>query len=168
MNEIFVRRSIRKFNNKKIEQEKVEKLLKAGMQAPSAGNQQPWEFLVIDDREILDKLSTAGAYSSMLKTATLAIITLITNNDMRFPEYYQQDMGAATQNILLEAVALDLGAVWIGVEPDTLRKDFIAETFGLPSQIIPFSIIAVGYPEDGCENKFIDRFDYSKVKYNKY
>ncbi len=168
MNEIFIRRSIRKFENKQVEQDKVEKLLRAAMQSPSAHNQQPWEFLVINDRELLDKMSTAGPYASMLNTATLAIITLVNNSNMRCPEYYLQDMSATTENILLEVVALGLGAVWIGVTPDKPRIDFVNEIFDFPNHIVPFSIVAIGYPDESQENKFIDRYNSDKVNYNKY
>ncbi len=168
MKEIFTRRSIRKFQSRQVEKEKVEKLLRAGMQAPSAGNQQPWEFLVVNDRELLDKMSTAGAYATILKTAPLAIITLANDSNMKFPDYWQQDMAAATENILLEVVCQNLGGVWIGIYPDEPRTDLVNETFNLPSNIKPFSIIAVGYPENGHENKFIDRFNSTKITYNKY
>lgn len=88
MESIFTRRSIRKYEEKAIEKEKIEKLLRAAMQAPSAGNQQPWEFLVVENKETLEKLSEISPYSTMLKEAPLAIIVLSNEEKMKFPEYW--------------------------------------------------------------------------------
>ncbi len=168
MNEIFNRRSIRKYNNKTIEQEKIDRLLRAAMQAPSARNQQPWEFLVINERNLLDELANVSPYSKMLLTAPLAIILLANENKMTVPAKWQQDLAAANQNMMLEAVSLDLGSVWLGIYPDQERVDYISKLFNLPENIKVFSIVVIGYPDDDQENKFIDRFDPTKIRYNKY
>ena len=168
MENIFVRRSIRKYKNIQIEKEKIEKLLHAAMQAPSAGNQQPWEFLILENKETLGKLSKISPYATMLKEAPLAIIVLSNTEKMRFPEYWQQDLGAATQNILLEAVELGLGSVWLGVAPLKEREDFIKEMFNLPNEVTPFNIIVLGYPSEGQENKFVDRYDEVRVHFEEY
>ena len=168
MENIFVRRSIRKYKNIQIEKEKIEKLLHAAMQAPSAGNQQPWEFLILENKETLGKLSKISPYATMLKEAPLAIIVLSNEEKMRFPEYWQQDLGAATQNILLEAVELGLGSVWLGVAPLKEREDFIKEMFNLPNEVTPFNIIVLGYPSEGQENKFVDRYDEVRVHFEEY
>ena len=168
MENIFVRRSIRKYKNIQIEKEKIEKLLHAAMQAPSAGNQQPWEFLILENKETLGKLSKISPYATMLKEAPLAIIVLSNTEKMRFPEYWQQDLGAATQNILLEAVELGLGSVWLGVAPLKEREDFIKEMFNLPNEVTPFNIIVLGYPSEGQENKFVDRYDEARVHFEEY
>ncbi len=168
MNEIFNRRSIRKYKNEPVEKEKIDRLLRAAMQAPSARNQQPWEFIVIDDRETLVELSNVSPYAKMLETAPLAIVLLANEEIMTVPDKWQQDMGAANQNLLLEAVSLDLGAVWLGIAPDVDRVEFIKQLFNLPCNIKAFSIVSIGYPEEGQANKFTDRFNSSVVKYNKY
>ncbi len=168
MNEIFRRRSIRKYQDKLVEQDKIDRLLRAAMQAPSAKNQQPWEFIVVNDREILNTLSNVSPHSKMLSSAPLAFILLGNKDTMKVPEKWQQDLAAANQNMLIEAVSLELGAVWLGIAPDIERVNFIKEVFALPSNIEPFSVVVVGYPDSSQENKFIDRFDPSKIKYNKY
>ena len=125
MNAIFKRKSIRKFLDKEIEDEKIERLLKAGMQAPSAVNSQPWEFLVVKDKESIEAISNMSIYSKPAKTSTCCIITLFNNDYLsRFKKYVwvEQDMGACTQNILLQAVEEGLGAVWLGTYPDEERK----------------------------------------------
>ncbi len=168
MNSIFTRRSVRTYQDKPVEKEKVTQLLKAAMQAPSAGNQQPWEFLVITDREKLNQLSNFNPYASCLLKAPLAIIVLGDPRRMKYEENWQQDLGAATQNILLEAVNLDLGAVWLGAEGDDKRCDYIRRMFSMPVYMRPYSVISIGYPERENANKFIDRFDEKRIHYEKY
>lgn len=168
MDVINKRRSIRKFKGQTVEKAKIEKLLRAAMQAPSAGNQQPWEFIVVEEKESLRKLSLTSQYSKLVADAPLALVLLANEKSMRFPQNWQQDLSAATQNILLEAVDLGLGAVWIGVAPDQDRMNYVAETFKLPEYIKPFCLIALGYPADGQENVFVDRFDETKVHYERY
>ncbi len=168
MNEIFTRRSIRKYQDIPVEQEKIERLLRAAMQAPSAKNQQPWEFIVVDDNSLLKKLSDVSPYAKMLESAPLAFILLGNEDKMTVPAKWQQDLSAANQNMLLEAVSLDLGAVWLGIAPDEERVNFINKLFSLPANIKVFSIVSVGYPSVEFSNKFVDRFDASKIRYNKF
>lgn len=165
---IFNRRSVRKYKNIKVETEKINKLLKAAMQAPSAGNQQPWEFLIIEDKETLNKISHYSPYASFLNKSPLAFILLGNKKRMKFPENWEQDMSAATENILLEATFLELGSVWLGVAPSIERINFIRDFFSLEDYLIPFSIVSIGYPEDETANKFIDRFDMQRIHYEKY
>jgi nitroreductase len=168
METINTRRSIRTYTDQEIETDKIEKLLRAAMQAPSAGNQQPWEFLVIQDKETLDILSLMSPYSRLAAKASLVIIPLGNDDRMKFTENWQQDLGAATQNILLEAVELELGAVWLGVAPNEERMGYISNCFDLPPNLKPFAIISIGYPAKGNENKFVDRYDETRVHYEKY
>lgn len=167
MNAIFKRRSIRKYKEQSIEKEKVEKLLRAAMQAPSAGNQQPWEFIVVEKKETLRKLSEVSPYSKLLANAPIAIIPVGNMEGLKYPEYWEQDMAAATQNILLEAVDQGLGSVWMGIAPEEDRMNYVKDIFVLEENLKPFAIIAIGYPE-GNENEFIDRFDSKRVHYEKY
>lgn len=168
MNAIFNRRSIRKYKNQPVEEEKIDRLLRAAMQAPSAGNQQPWEFIVVQDKENLKKLSNMSPYAKFVADAPLAFVLLANEERMKYPENWEQDMGAATENILLEAVELDLGGVWLGVAPLEDRVDYLKEMLGLPENIRPYCVIAIGYPVDGQENKFIDRYDETRVHFEKY
>lgn len=161
MKEINYRRSIRQYTEKKVTQEQITKLLKAAMQAPSAANQQPWEFIVVEDKESLVKVSEMSPYSGMVKEASVAFILLANENQMKFPENWQQDMSAATQNLLLEVASLELGAVWLGVAPLKERMGYLSELFKLPSYIKPFAVVPVGHPVN--ENQFIDRYDEARV-----
>lgn len=167
METIFKRRSIRKYESRAVEKGKIEQLLKAAMQAPSAGNQQPWEFLVVENKDTLKELSLVSLYSKMVADAPLAIVLLGNKDNMNYSEYWEQDMGAATQNLLLQAVELDLGAVWLGVSPLEERMNYIKELFNLPDNIMPFCVVPIGYPK-GQNNKTIDRFDGTRVHYEKY
>mgnify|MGYP000185424315 CR=1 FL=1 len=168
MDVIFNRRSIRRYKEQPVEEEKIDKLLRAAMQAPSAVNQQPWEFIVVRDKNTLNKLAGISPYSKMIADAPLAIVVLGNDDRMRLQHHWQQDLAAATQNILLEAVYLGLGAVWLGVAPAEDRMDYIRNIFGLSKKLKPFCVIPVGYPAEGQENKFIDRFDPTRVHYDKY
>lgn len=167
MDAIFERRSIRKYKDTPVEKEKIEKLLRAAMQAPSAGNQQPWEFIVIQDKEMLKKLSQMSPYAKMIGDSAVSILVLGNTQNMRYSEYWEQDLGAATQNLLLQAVELDLGAVWLGVAPLQDRMDFIKSAFNLPENIKPYAVVPVGYPE-GQNNKFVDRYDEARVHFGAY
>jgi len=168
MEAIFIRRSIRKYKNQPVEKDKIDILLRAAMQAPSAGNQQPWEFIVVQERENLIKLSEASPYSKPVKDAPLAFVLLGNEEKMKFPENWQQDMGAATENILLQAVELKLGSVYLGVAPNEERENIIKKMFNLPDNMKPFCIIAIGYPAEGQENKFIDRYDEKRIHYERF
>jgi nitroreductase len=166
MKEINIRRSIRKYTGQAVSEDQIDQLLRAAMQAPSAGNQQPWEFIVVEDQDLLEKASKMSPYSAMVKDASVAIVFLVNEENMRFPDNWQQDLSAATQNLLLEAVSLELGAVWLGIAPVTDRMKFISDLFNLPPHVKPFSLVPVGYPAE--ENKFVDRFDEKRIHRNRY
>ncbi len=166
MDIINVRRSVRNFTSKKVEDDKIEKLLRAGMQAPSAGNQQPWEFVVVQNADVKEKLSGVSPYATPVKDAPLAIVLVETTKNLRFPQYTSQDMGACAQNILLEAVELGLGAVWLGIKPEEDRMQSVSKILNLPQDIIAFGIIAIGYSDS--ENKYVDRFDTAKIHNEQY
>ncbi len=159
------RRSIRNFAARPVEKEKIEKLLRAGMQAPSAANQQPWEFIVVQDQATLKKLSETHIYATPIADAPLGIVVLSNEKDLIFPVYWQQDLAAATENILLEAVELGLGAVWLGIAPEEDRMEYLKQFFNLPEGVQAFALLALGYSD---ENTFEDRFDPSRVHYEKY
>lgn len=166
MKEIFERRSIRKYTDKKMPPEVLEKLLRAAMAAPTANNQQDWEFLVIDDRKLLDSVPDFHPYSQMLKQAPAAIAVCADTNQEYNAGYWVQDCAAATQNILLEAQHLGLGACWLGIYPRQQRVDGLKKLLQLPENIMPLSLIAVGYPAE--EKSPVDRFDKSKIHINKW
>ena len=156
---LYQRRSIRKYLNKPVEDEKVKELLKAGMAAPSAMNKQPWHFAVIRNQDILNCITKIHPYSSMLVEAPLGIAVCGNKNE----RYWVQDCSAAMQNILLAAVGLNLGSVWLGVYPDEERTHQIKKLLNLKDPFLPLGICAVGYPNETKPLK--DHFDESKVSY---
>ncbi len=168
---IFTRRSIRSFiKEKKVEQEKIDILLRAAQQAPSACNKQPWEFLVLNDEKIIDSIAPIDKHYVLAAKAPLVIIVLGNEKASYRGEnglaWYPQDLSASIQNILLQAAELGLGSVWIGTYPDEVRINGLKKHFNMPEHITPFAVIAIGYSED--KHKFVDRYDSSKVHYNKY
>jgi nitroreductase len=165
MNLIMRRNSVREFLDKPVPSDLVTKLLASGMQAPSANNQQPWEFIVVDDREIINELIKTSNGARPLKTATLCIIPMIKPGD-KSPLFNVQDLSAATTNILLEATNLGLGGVWIGVYPDPVRYKHIEKVLNITGDIHPFCMLAIGYPKN--VRPIVKRYDESKVHYNKW
>lgn len=166
---IMTRTSIRAFTDQAVEESKVEALLRAGMAAPTAVNKQPWAFVVVREREQLDRLREAQPNARMLATAQLAIVVC---GDMEkalegaAQSYWVQDTSAATENILLAAHALGLGAVWTGVYPNADRVAAVSEALGLPSQIIPLNVIPIGYPDQSPEPK--DKWNPANVHYERW
>lgn len=160
MNAIFRRVSVRKFQDRPVTEEQVERLLRAAMAAPSATNQQPWEFYVVRDRGLLERLAGCHAYSMCAKNAALAVVPCF-RKDTAHPEYAQIDLSAATENLLLEAVELGLGAVWLGIAPIRERMDAVRDILGLPEHLEAFAVVPVGYPER--EKPRQDRYDPARV-----
>ena len=167
MNSIFTRRSVRKFRDKTVEPQVIDRMLRAAMQAPSATNQQPWEFIVIDDRRTIDRLADFSPYAKMLPGAPLAVV-ILEKQDAKAPLFTEQDLGAAAQNMMLQLVEDGLGSVWMGVGRGTERETFLTEMFSLPETVKPFGVFAIGYPADENANKFVDRYDETRVHWNKY
>jgi nitroreductase len=163
---IFDRRSIRHFKNLPVENQKVEKLLKAAMYAPSAGNKQPWFFIVTDDRIRMNRIIEMHPHAWMLKTAPLAILVCGDENLQHGSGYWLADCGAATENILLAACSIGLGSCWIGLFPRENRMKAITEIFDLPGSVKPFSLIAIGYPDEVKERPA--RFKPERIFYNRW
>ena len=161
MKEIFERVSVRKYENRKVEAEKIEKLLRAGMAAPSAGNQQPWAFCVTESAEKMDELVKVSPYTTPLHGAPLCIAVLYRQCALRHKDYVDQDLSAATQNILLEAEHLGLGAVWMGIAPLKERMDGAKAVLELGEDYDVFALIAVGYPDN--KPAMHDRYEESRV-----
>ena len=166
MEEILKRRSVRDFLDKEVENEKIEQLLRAAMAAPTAANQREWEFIVVTDKTLIEKLSVSTPYSKPVAKAPLAIVMLGNFKKTIFPDCWQQDLGACAENILLDAVHLGLGGVWLAVAPSEDRMQAITDIFSLPEEVKPFSIIALGYPREDAATR--DRYEQDKVHYNSY
>lgn len=165
MSIVMKRSSVREFKDTIITESQIQTLLKSAMQAPSAKNQQPWDFIVVDDRETLDYLSTMHVGSWPLKTAPLAIIPVLRESD-KSPQMTVQDISAAVENILIEAINLELGSVWIGVYPLEERIAHLKKAFDFPDKNTPFAILAIGHPLK--QKEITTRYDESRVFRNKW
>ncbi len=168
MKAILARRSIRKYLDKQIPRESIELILEAGMAAPSAGNGQPWQFLVINDKKLLKRISEIQGHSQMLNEASHAIIVCgDMNRKNKFVEdLWIQDCSAATENMLIMVQDLGLGAVWLGTYPMEEVVNGMKDLFNLPEHIIPFSIVSLGYPAE--EKAASNRFDEARIHWNQW
>ena len=161
------RRSIRKFKpGATVTDEQIKLMLEAAMLAPSACNTRPWEFIVVKDREKLNKIKKAHPYTGMLETASIAIIICALPETQQQPimsGYFPQDCGAATENILLQAVELGLGTCWCGVYPKEERIAEIRSILNICETKLPFCVIAVGVPDEDPNPR--GYYDENKVTY---
>ena len=165
---IHNRKSVRQFTSEPVSNEHIQTMLKAAMAAPSAVNFQPWRFVVITEREQLDAMAELLPFAKMLKQAPLAIVvcgetTWFEGNDN---PYWQQDCSAATQNLLLAAEALGLGAVWTGVYPDIQRAGDLSTFLGLPSTVQPLCAIPIGHHDGTTQPK--DKWKPENIHYGKW
>lgn len=166
MDTIFKRRSIRQYTDENITSEQLELLLRAGMAAPSAHNKQPWEFIVVNEREILNYLAHNHPYAKMLKQSPLCIVVCGNKEKQPLEGFYVQDCSAAIQNILLQSQDMGLGSVWIGLYPYEELMNVIRNKFNIPDNITPISMIAIGNPAE--EKREITRYKEEMVHINKY
>lgn len=162
MNQIFTRVSIRKYQDRLVEKEKTMAILRAAMQAPSAANQQPWEFYVVTNKEKLKALSEVHPYAGMTKDAPVAIVAAY-RKECILPDYAQIDLSIAMENLWLETDAQGLGGVWLGIAPQEERMKPVEEILNMPDTMRAFAIFPYGYPAE--ERKQQDRFDESRIHY---
>jgi len=169
INNIMTRTSVRKYTQETVSKENIKTMLRAGMAAPTAVNKQPWHFVVVTDREQLNALAAANRGSGMAAKAPLAIVVC---GDMEkvLPGtgrgFWIQDCSAATENILLAAHALGLGAVWTGLYPNEERANAIREILKAPEHIVPLCTIVIGHPQEQPQPK--DKWKPENVSYNKF
>ena len=164
MQEIINRRSIRSYRADAVTEEQLEQILRAAMAAPSAGNQQPWEFIVVTDRDLLIKITEVHPYAKMLLEAPAAIVVCGNRRREKHVDYWIQDCSAAVQNMLLEATHQGLGSVWLGVYPRQDRVDGVKKLFSLPESIIPFAVVALGHAKEPPTP--VDRFNPAYIHRN--
>jgi len=163
---IMSRRSIRKYTDNRVPVEFIEQLLRAGMAAPSAANEQPWHFVVITERKTLIQVPTFHPHSHMLKEAALAILVC---NDGALELTKGRgvlDCSAATENMLLAAHELGLGAVWVGIYPVQERMNGMRKLLNMPTRIVPISLVSIGYPDE--RPRMEDRFKPERVHYERW
>jgi nitroreductase len=166
---ILSRASVRAYQTKDVDDESIEKLLRAGMAAPSAIDKRPWHFIVVKDKEMLKQIAEKTPNARMAANAPLAIVVC---GDMskaaegNNKEFWIQDVSAATENILLAAHSMGLGAVWTGTWPSAERVATVSQMFDCPEHIIPFATIVIGYPEGQTPAK--DKWDEMNVSYEIY
>lgn len=166
--DIFIRRSIRSWKPQPVEKEKIELLLEAAMQAPSARNGQPWEFLVVTEKSLLEKLSQVSPGAVHCASAPAAILVIGKTAEAPSPLFWHQDCAAATQNILLQCVALGLGGVWIGISPNAERIANCQHILELPIGHEVFCIVALGYPGSEQTHRYVNRFKPECIHWEKY
>lgn len=167
LDNIATRTSVRDYEARPVEKEKIEKMLRAAMAAPTAMNKQPWHFVVVDQRNVLDALAGANPYAKMLKKTPLAIV-VCGNTDKMIEgggrDFWIQDASAATENLLLAAHAMGLGAVWTGAYPSEERCISISKVLSLSDNLIPLNMIVVGYPAEQPQPK--QKFKEENISYN--
>jgi nitroreductase len=161
---IRTRRSIHRFQDRPVPEELIEKLLRAAMSAPSASNSQPWQFVVITDRQILRQVPIINPYAEMAEYAPLAILICADTRLDRSPWYWPVDCAAAAENMLLAAHGLGLGAVWTEAWPREERMDGFHGLLKLPEPVIAHSLIVVGYPDEQLPPE--DRYHLDRVHRN--
>ena len=167
MNDIFKRRSCRSFKDVEVSLEDIKEMLYAAMQAPSAMKQIPWDFVIIDKSEIPTLMNCShGALS--LKECNKVVI-FVMRNDLRCPEFLEQDMSCAIDNFMLEGRSRGIATIWIGTYPHKERVDFLKNYLKIDDPFIPFAMVGVGYPKDSNLFKFDEnRFDDTKIHIGKW
>lgn len=166
MNAILNRKSIRKYTDQPVTDEHITTLLRAAMAAPSAVNEQPWEFVVIRDKGIMKRITEVQEYSQMLLEADAAIVVCGDLTKERYPGFWVQDCSAATENILIQAEDLGLGAVWLGVFPIAERVKNLQTLLNLHENIVPLAIVPVGHPAE--QRQAADRFNPERIHLNQW
>lgn len=161
---IFARRSIRAYTSKPVSKADLAKLLEAGMAAPSGRDLKPWHFVVVEDRATLERLAEAHEHGKMLKRAAAAIA--VCGDTTVSPDFWIQDCAAATENILIGAVALGLGAVWLGCHPREHRVSAIREVLAIPRHFGILSLISIGYPAEKKEPR--TQYSEERVHHEKW
>lgn len=162
---LFTRRSIRDYTPQAVPDELVQELLAAAMQAPSAGNQQPWHFVVVTERQQLDALAEVLPFGKMLKNAPLGIVVCADLALEKYAGFWMQDCSNATMNLLLAAHALGLGAVWVAIYPVEDRMAGAKQLLGLPEQVVPLCVVPFGYPATRPEPP-ARRYDDARLHHN--
>jgi nitroreductase len=163
---LHTRRSIRSYTEQPVSKEELRIILDAAMIAPSAGNAQPWHFIIVDEPGILRQVPALNQYAAMAPKAPVSIAVCANLNEEKYKGFWVQDCSAAIQNMLLAVTGLDLGAVWTGIYPMKERVKGFQNLLQLPENIIPLALLVIGRP--AAESARKSRFDAAKVHYNRW
>ena len=163
MSSIYHRTSIRNYEDRPVEKDKILEILRAGMQAPSAGNQQPWEFYVVTDKEKIKALSGVSPYAGTAADASVVIVPAYRKQGLVFPEFAQIDLSIAQENMWLRTDELGLGGVWLGIAPIKERMDNVRKILNLPDTVEAFSLFPVGYPAQKRTQE--NRYDEKRIHF---
>lgn len=170
MANILSRKSVRSYTDEAVSRQQLDTLVRAAMAAPTGKDMRPWKFVVIDDKNVMKQLAAQLPKAKMLTEAQAAILVCgdlsIKDKDGKSSTNWAFDCSAASENLLLQAEAMGLGAVWTGVYPYDERMDAIKKVVELPDSIVPFSLIPIGHPKGDPQPK--DKYDKDNIHYNKY
>ena len=161
---IFARRSIREYTAEEVSEKDIKTMLEAAMAAPSASNRKPWHFIAVTDRQLLDNLARIHPHGKMLFKAPLCVV--VCGDTKISAGSWVQDCSAATENLLLAATALGLGAVWLGVYPREERVDPIRKVLNIPETIVPLNLISIGHPAEEKEPR--TQYDEQRVHHQQW
>ena len=162
------RKSVRNYTGTPISKDEVDKLLHAAMAAPAAINMKPWKFVVVTDKTVLEKLADGLPFAKMLPAAGTGIVVCAIPEEAALgsKEFAVLDCACASENILLAAESLGLGAVWTAIYPNKEIMDFVRNELNIPQQVIPLNLIPVGYPVD--QEKAKDKYQAKNIYWNKW
>jgi nitroreductase len=163
---LYNRRSIRKYSSEKVNDDMLKSIIKAGMYAPSAVDKQPWHFIIFRDKKIIQRITAIHPNASMLVGASAGILVCFDTQLQHDEGYGPVDCSAATQNMLLAAHGLGIGACWIGIFPRMNRVKSLSEIFNLPEHVLPFSVISLGFPDQ--EKGVPERYDESRIHFDRW
>lgn len=170
LNNIFSRKSVRSFTKQSVSREQLDTLLRAAMAAPTGRDMRPWKFIVIDNKSLLLELNEQLPYAKMLTEASAAIAVCgdlsVTDKEGKPSTNWTFDCSAATENLLLAAEAMGLGAVWTGVHPYEDRLNAVSKVLKLPKHIVPLNLIPIGYPQGSPQPK--DKYNPDNIHYNQW
>ena len=167
MNKIFERRSCRSFIDKEVDITLIKEMVYAAMQAPSAMKQIPWHFVILDKKEIPTLMNCSHGAGSLRECNK--VVVFIMQNDLRCPEFLEQDMSSAIENFMLQGRDLGLGTIWIGTYPHEERVNFLKDYLKIDNPYIPYAMVGVGYPKDSNIFKFEEsRFDETRIHIGKW
>ena len=161
MDAIFERTSVRRFEDREVEPEKTDAILRAGMAAPSGGNQRPWEFYVVKDTDTINRLAGSSPYATCAQGSNVVIVPCYRTSGLMYPELVTMDMSACVENMLVEITSLGLGGVWLSIAPYEDRMKNVESILGIGDKLRPFALIPVGYPAQS--RPATDRFEESRV-----